>query len=150
MKIQTLVEYIKAKPKTIFLINGSGALITSFSLFGIGFLMQQYFGMPKSVLYILSIVVMFYAIYSLSCYFFLFKRIEKHIDKSEQKIINWQIFLKIIIIANSLYCVIMFFLLILHYKNLTILGIIYFIIEMIVIISLVVFEIKILKSDKLN
>lgn len=139
MNIQTAVEKVKASPKIIFLIDGIGALVTSLSLFGIGFWLQEYFGMPKSVLYILSSVVVFYAIYSLSCYFFLFDKLGKPVKK-------WQSFLKVIIAANSLYCVVMPFLLIFHFDRLTVLGINYFIFEMIVIIALVIFEIKVISN----
>ena len=136
MKLQTAVEKIQSNPKIIFLIDGIGALATSFSLFGIGFLLQEHFGMPKNILYALASVVAFYAIYSFSCYFFLFDKE----GKTEKK---WQSFLKVIIAANILYCVVMPFLLMFNYETLTVLGIAYFIFEIIVILSLVFFEIKV-------
>ncbi|WP_338759292.1 hypothetical protein WAF17_11455 [Bernardetia sp. ABR2-2B] len=134
MDIQTAVEKVKSNPKVIFLIDGIGALVTSLSLFGIGFLLQEHFGMPKNILYVLSSIVAFYAIYSFSCYFFLF-------DKNTTK--KWQSYLKVIITANILYCVVMPFLLMFHYESLTVLGISYFIFEIIVILTLVFFEIKV-------
>ncbi|WP_375563145.1 hypothetical protein ACE193_11620 [Bernardetia sp. OM2101] len=138
MNIQKTVENLKANPKVIFLIDGIGALVTSFSLFGIGFWLSNYFGMPKSILYILSSIVAFYAVYSISCYFFLFDKLGK--DK------NWQSFLKGIIAANSLYCIVMPFLMLFHYEDLTVLGMSYFIFEIIVILVLVVFEIKLVSK----
>ena len=139
MNTKSIVENLKANPKIIFLIDGIGALVTSFSLFGIAFFMQDYFGMPKRVLYILGCVVAFYAIYSLSCYFLLF-------DKFGKSKKNWQSFLKIIIAANSLYCVVMAFLLIQFNQSLSVLGFSYFIFEVIVIIALVTFEIKVVSK----
>ena len=136
MNIQKTVENLKANPKVIFLIDGIGALVTSFSLFGIGFWLSNYFGMPKNILYILSIIVAFYAFYSLSCYFFLFDKLGKT-DK------NWQSFLKVIIAANFAYCVVMPFLLVEFYQNLTALGFSYFIFEIMIILVLVVLEIKV-------
>lgn len=139
MNIQTAVEKVKTNPKIIFLIDGIGAVVTSLSLFGIGFLLQEYFGMPQNVLYILASVVVFYAIYSFSCYFFLF-------DKLGKALKNWQSFLKVIIVANSLYCVVMPFLLFEFYQNLTTLGFFYFIFEIMIILTLVVFELKVISK----
>lgn len=139
MNIQTTVESLKANPKVIFLIDGMGALVTSLSLFGIEFWLQEYFGMPKNVLYILSSVVAFYAVYSFSCYFFLF-------DKLGKTNKNWQSFLKVIIFANVMYCVAMPFLLVEFYQNLTTLGFFYFIFEIIIILTLVVFELKVISK----
>ncbi|WP_338793404.1 hypothetical protein [Bernardetia sp. MNP-M8] len=136
MNIQTAIEKVKSNPKVIFLIDGIGALVTSLSLFGIGFWLSDYFGMPKNILYILSSIVAFYAFYSLSCYFFLFDKLGKT-DK------NWQSFLKVIITANILYCTVMPFLMLFHYEGLTVLGMSYFIFEIFVILVLVVFEIKV-------
>ncbi len=135
MNIKSIVEQLKSNPKIIFLIDGIGALITFLSLFGIGFWLQEYFGMPQNVLYSLAFVGVFYAIYSLSCYFFLFDKIESSIKK-------WQSFLKVIIAANGLYCVALCFFLIYFYQSLTILGLIYFSLEISVITVLVVLEAK--------
>lgn len=136
MNTKSIVESLKANPKYIFLIDGIGALVTSFSLFGIAFFIQVHFGMHKTVLYILGFVVVFYALYSLSCYFLLFDKF----GKSKKK---WQSFLKVIIVANSFYCIVMSFLLVQFYQNLTVLGLTYFIFEIMVIVTLVFFEVKI-------
>ncbi len=140
MKIKPIAKKVelnlRTEPKNIFLIDGIGALVTFLFLFGIGFLVQEYFGIPKNVLYILAFVALFYAIYSFLCYFFLFDNFGKSLRK-------WQFFLKIIIIANSLYCMIIAFLLVLFYQNLTVLGLSYFILEIGVIIILVILETRI-------
>lgn len=135
MSIKSIVEQLKSKPKTIFLIDGIGALITFLSLFGIGFWLHEYFGMPQSVLYSLAIIAIFYCVYAFFCYFSLFDKFGKAVKK-------WQCFLKVIIVANSLYCVLLFFLLIYFYQNITILGFIYFTLEISVITILVILEMK--------
>jgi hypothetical protein len=140
MNLKSIVEQLKSNPKIIFLIDGIGAVITFLSLFGIGFFLQEYFGMPKNVLYSLGFVVVFFAIYSLSGYFLLFDKIGK-----ARK--NWQSFLKVISIVNSLYCVLMTFLLIQFNQNLTILGFSYFTLEIVVIITLVILEIKVASKE---
>lgn len=135
MNLKSIIQQLKSNPKNIFLIDGIGALITFLSLFGIGFWLQEYFGMPATILYSLGFVVVFYAIYSFSCYFFLFDKIGNALKK-------WQSFLKVIIAANSLYCVILFFLLIYFYQSLTILGFTYFSLEISIITVLVILEMK--------
>lgn len=57
MKFQTAVEKVKSNPKVIFLMDGAEALVTSFSLFGIGFLLQEQFRMPKNILFVLASIV---------------------------------------------------------------------------------------------
>jgi hypothetical protein len=58
---------------------------------------------------------------------------------------KWQIFLKIIAFANLFYCFITFGLVIYYFNSITILGIMYFIIEKIIVIPLAVFELKLTK-----
>ena len=139
MNIKSIVEELKANPKNIFLIDGMGALITFLSLFGIGFWLHHYFGIPQSVLYSLAMVAIFYCVYAFSCYFFLFPKL---VDKTGNAVKKWQSFLKVIIAANSLYCVILFFLLIYFYASLTVLGFTYFAFEISVITVLVILEMK--------
>ena len=143
MNMHTLVDKVESTPKVIFLVDGIGALITFLSLFGIGFFLQKHFGMPKNVLYILSFIVALYAIYSLLCYFLLFKKRSSGLESRKR---NWQSFLKVIIVANSLYCVAMLLLLIQFYQTLTVLGLTYFIFEVMIIMILVLLEIKLISK----
>ncbi len=116
----------------VFLIDGIGA---SMSVLFLGLLLpsfEAYFGMPKNVLYGLATLASILAIYSLSCYFF--------------KVKNWQFFLKTIIFANILYCCLSLILMIYFYQKLSTLGLTYFLLEKIVVLILVVFEIKIIKN----
>jgi len=121
-----MIDKLTSNPKQLFLIDGFGALLTAFFLVVILAGFEDRFGMPRSVLYGLSLAVSIYAIYSFSCYFFLRSK--------------WRPYLKAIAMANLLYCLITIALVFCFYQSLTILGLIYFFLEVIVICGLVIIE----------
>ncbi len=114
--------------KKLFLIDCLGALISAFLL---GIVLVKYklqIRMPVDVLYLLAAIAGVFAIYSSICYF-TFKQ-------------NGKPFLIAIAIANLLYCFLTIGLVIYFFAELTTLGMIYFIGELIVILTLVYFEVK--------
>jgi len=113
-------------PKNIFLIDSIGAFLTAFFLIGILARFEEFFGMPPTVLYTLSFIACVYAVYSFCCYFFLAG--------------NWLPFLQVIAIANLVYCFLTISFVIYFYQKLTSLGLIYFLLELIVLCSLIVVE----------
>ncbi len=113
----------------MLLLDGLGALLTLLFLIGILVPFEAYFGMPKNVLYSLAIVAGLFAIYSLGSYFFLKK--------------NWSPFLRGIAVANLLYCVATLGLVVYHFEKLTVLGVGYFLLEMVIIVVLVVVELRV-------
>ena len=115
-------------PKQLFLIDSLGALVSAFML-GVVLVQFENTGMPKNILYLLSFIPCVFAIYSFSCFLIMPK--------------NWRFLLKVIAIANLLYCCLTLILMINLYQNLTVLGFIYFICEIIVVIILVIVELKI-------
>lgn len=122
-------KFVSSPPK-IFLVDGLGALLTAF-IVGIVFTnFQESIGMPKVVLIALALIAVVFCIYSLSCFLFLKN--------------NWKPFLKAIAIANLFYCIITAVLIITFFHQITILGLLYFIGEIIVIAVLVYFEFSIL------
>lgn len=123
----------KLNPRILFLVDGLGALTTAFFLFVILKTYNDYFGMPQLILNYLSIIAVLLSIYSMSCFFLLKSR--------------WQIFLRIIGIANLLYSALTLSLLIYFYSILTILGITYFLLEILIICGLVYLELKTLDSE---
>lgn len=115
--------------QNIFLIDGIGALVSAFFL---GFILVRFnelVGMPVQVLYFLSIIPIFFAVYSLSRYFI--------------KPTAWRKQLKAIAIANLLYCFVTSFCILMHYQELAPLGFVYFISEIVIILILVNIEWKI-------
>ena len=125
---QNFLNRLKTNPKRIFLIDAFGALLTTISLFGILAQLEQYFGMPKNTLYLLSGIAFCLFTYSISCH---------RLIKS-----NWKPFLRILIICNIIYLLISLGLMIKYSEKLTELGWTYFILELIVIGIIVIVEYK--------
>ncbi len=132
MIINKLLDRIN--PEKLFLIDSIGALVTAFML---GFVLVQFqniFGVPKDILYILSLIALIYSIYSFVCYL----KIKT----------TWRPFLKGIAIANLTYCLITIGLMISLHSQITYLGILYFSSEVIIILGLVILELK--KAAKIS
>jgi len=124
-----ILDRITLNPKSLFLIDGLGALLTAFLTGVLLRMFEEAFGMPQKHLIILSILAGIFAIYSMSCYFFVGKK--------------WRIFLRIIAIANLLYCFLTAGLVMYLYQQLTILGVIYFVAEILIVIALVYVELSV-------
>ncbi|UFH31879.1 hypothetical protein LNP04_18220 [Chryseobacterium sp. C-71] len=130
--INNLINYLSVKPKIFFLMDSLGAFFTAFFLFAVMRSLNVYFGMPEIVLTYLSAIAGLFCIYSFSCFLFLKER--------------WALFIRIIAVANFLYCVATLGLLIKYYSFLTILGTTYFLTEIIVITLLGFVELKVARS----
>ncbi|MBP6333929.1 MAG: hypothetical protein KA444_00550 [Bacteroidia bacterium] len=115
--------------KKLFLLDSLGALLSTFLLGVVLVSYQSHFGMPVSVLYFLSGIAAIFFAYSFLCY----------LIPNE----NWRPFLKLIAIANLLYAFLSFGLVLYFKSEITPLGWIYFLAEVIVIAQLVRFELKI-------
>lgn len=132
--INKLINHFLEKPKTLFLVDGVGAILTAFVLFVIMRQLNEYFGMHKTVLTCLSVIACFFCIYSATCFLFLKSR--------------WTLFINIIGISNLLYCFLTMGLLIKYHALLTTIGVIYFIAEIAIICALGYIEIKVAKEIK--
>jgi uncharacterized membrane protein YuzA (DUF378 family) len=132
IKLQPTIDKIILNPKLIFLIDGFGAILSVFLLGFVLVQLENIIGMPSQTLYILAGIAGVFSVYSFFCAF----RITK----------KWKTFLKIIALANLFYCLLTFLLLFYHHSELTSLGIIYFILEMILIVGLAIVELKIANS----
>lgn len=127
--IEHTVAFFSKKPRTLFLLDGLGAALTSFSLFFVVGHYEQYFGMPIHVLTYLSVLGLVYCLYSMSCSFLLTS--------------YWTPYLRIIGISNLLYCMVTMTLLYAYYHVLTPMGLAYFSGEILIIVSLVYIELRI-------
>ena len=124
------IEYITAKvtsnPRILFLIDGIGALLSAFFL---GFVLTRFervFGMPEKALYFLALFPILFAIYDFIVYFI----------KSN----NWILSIQIIAFANLIYSLISILLIYQYFQQLTVLGVIYFLLELLIISTLVIIE----------
>jgi len=116
-------------PKKLFLIDGLGALLTAALLAFLLANLESFFGMPQRILYPLAVVALAFAIYSFSCFSFLKK--------------NWGRFLIVIALANLTYCAVTLYFIISLFEQLTIWGILYFIGEILIVVSLAVVELRV-------
>ena len=80
----------------------------------------------------LSAIALVFCVYSISCFFF--------VDQA------WRPFLKAIVIANVTYCVLTLGLVVYFYPQVTILGLTYFLLEIVVVGGLVYIEINTLAN----
>ncbi len=120
-------------PRKMLLFDGIGAM---FSAFMLGVVLVQFnssFNMPVSVLQLLALVACVFAVYSFGCYLF-----AKQNDK---------LYLSVISVANLLYCCLTAWLVFTNSKELSTLGLLYFIGEILVILSLVIVELKVAKQN---
>jgi hypothetical protein len=130
--IQKLINHFTEKQKTLFLIDGIGAIVTALSLFVIAQRFNDYFGMPKNTLTYLSLIAVCFCIYSISC--------------SVSLKGKFATFIRAIAIANILYCALIFGLIISNYSILTLIGKTYFLIELIIIGILSYVELNVAKE----
>ncbi len=116
--------------KKIFLIDAIGAFSTAFLLYFLLLRFNIYFGMPLPLLYPLISIALLLMLFSLGCYYFLYT--------------DWKPYLKALILANSLYSCLTISLVWYCYSQLTPLGIVYFLLENIVIGFLIGLEWRLL------
>jgi len=132
-QMNKILDRFVLNPKRLFLIDSLGALLTAFLT---GVMLRKFeadFGMPQKHLNVLSILACVFSIYSISCHFFVGK--------------NWRIYLKIIAISNLIYCVFTAGLVMILYQQLTILGVIYFVGEILIVIGLVYTELSVASKN---
>ena len=132
MIFDQIINKMTLKPRAMFLIDGFGALTSAFLLGVILTKFESTFGMPLKALYFLALLPCIFAIYDFSCYWQIIK--------------NWRPFLKTIAIANLLYCGISIGFVVHHYEELTTLGLVYFLLELAIVIMLASIEFKTAKG----
>ncbi|MBL7979284.1 MAG: hypothetical protein JNN12_13170 [Bacteroidetes Order II. Incertae sedis bacterium] len=115
-------------PKTLFLIDGIGALISTFSLAVVLSTFHGFFGVPEKVLTWLSAIAFGFSLYSLAC----FGLLKNH----------FRPFLVLIGIANLLYCCFTIALIILHSPEITFWSVAYFALEIGILVPLAAIELK--------
>lgn len=112
--------------RILFLIDGLGALVTATFLAAILAQFESTFGMPSDVLYVLAAIALVFAVYSLTCYY-----------KSPE---TWARFLRGIAAANLFYCMLTVALMTWFRKDITWIGVAYFVGEIVIIAGLAIYE----------
>ncbi|MBK7425545.1 MAG: hypothetical protein IPI60_00130 [Saprospiraceae bacterium] len=126
IKIKSLSIYFEKHPGRIFAADGLGALLSALCLGIILPIFEDAFGMPLQILYLLAFIAIILAAYSFFCYTFI-TRDKRH-------------FLKLIILANVLYCILTVVMVIYFFQKLTKWDLTYFILESLVILFLIRLE----------
>jgi hypothetical protein len=124
--IKSAIDYFSGEPKKLFLLDGLGGAFTTCSLFFVVSNYTEYFGMSANIATYLSAIGLVYCTYSMLCYFLLSG--------------NWTPYLRIIATGNFLYCILTMAFLYTYYKNLTRIGLTYFLGEMLIIALLAYIE----------
>ncbi len=120
---------MQLKSKTLFLLDGIGALLSATILGGIFPKFEHSIGMPVNTLYFLAFFPVVFLIYDMYCYLVLKKNFGKWLTG--------------IAVANLVYCGISVLSIYYHYENLTHWGFAYFLLEIAIIIILARIELKV-------
>jgi len=123
------INVINVKPKALFLVDCLGALLSAILYLLVLANYNDFFGLPAKELNYLGFLAIIYTIYSFTCYAIYLN--------------FWQPFMKAIAIANLVHCCITIFLIFYYAQQITIWGILYFAGELIIVIPLAIWELKI-------
>ncbi|WP_109300025.1 hypothetical protein [Aquimarina sp. AU474] len=118
-----------SKPKTLFLFDGIGALLSALILGSVFPMFIHVIGLPVDILYFLAFFPVVFLIYDICCYVSVKKKFRKWLTG--------------IAILNLLYCGISIWSICSHYEHLTPLGFVYFLLEITIIVVLVIVELKV-------
>jgi hypothetical protein len=124
--IKQMIDRIN--PYQLFLVDGIGAMNSSVMLGLVLARFEKIFGMPTSTLYPLAFLALLFSVYSFACF--------------AMKPGNWKPYLKTIAIVNLLYCSLTLFLISYLHQKITLLGLAYFMLEIMVVTLLAGIELK--------
>jgi len=119
---------ISNRAKKLFLVDSFGALLSAVLLAGVLAQFEQFIGLPSWILYLLAAIAMIFAAFSLFC----FLRVDS----------NWQSYLHTIAILNISYSGLTIVFLISNWITLTVYGLLYFSIELSLVLLLAYTELK--------
>lgn len=121
-----------SNPKSLFLLDSFGALLTTILLYFFLRNFNTFFGLSKDIFEYLSLIALIFFIFSISCFFLV------------RQNLKW--FLKIICTANILYCFLTLGIILYYYQSISVFGIVYFLGEIGVITGIVFLEIKMIRE----
>lgn len=123
-----IINYTVLNPKKIFLVDGFGALISAFIQGYIFTKFQSFIGISLITLYFLTSIAVLLILYNTYCYL-----------KTNS---NSYLYLRRLVIMNFIYSFISLFLVFIHSKTITSLGLGYISIEVTIITLLTIIELK--------
>lgn len=117
-----------SQPKTIFLIDSLGAWLSAFFLFAVLRPYHELVGLPENVLALLAGIAISLSVFSLSAYFWARTK--------------WRVFLGTVALMNTLYVLFTLVILVIHRETLSLWGLLYFIGELFIVLTLIGVEIR--------
>jgi len=126
--MRKLIDWVNHNPKNIFIVDGLGALLSAFLLGVVLVKLEYIFGIPKSMLYVLAFIPCVFVVYDIISYLINNK--------------NQSQFIRYIAYLNIGYCFLSIGMAINHYENITIFGWIYIFLELLILIWLSIYELK--------
>lgn len=124
-----LVERLVRSPRTLFLVDGAGALVTAVLVGVVLPTLGEHIGTPRPVLRALALTAAVFAAYSLTC--------------AATRPARWPGYLRGIALANAGYCVVTATLLVQFTTALRALDWLYFVGEIVVMCALVTLELRV-------
>ena len=131
MLFNQVKKTLDENPRMLFAIDGVGAILSAFLLGVILVKFESIFGIPSRTLYLLASFPILFGMYDFYCYR----------DKKDQS----GPYLKGIAIANFLYCLLSISVAFYHFSTITYLGWTYILLEVLIVITLALFEFKVAK-----
>ncbi|SNT28287.1 hypothetical protein SAMN05421640_3163 [Ekhidna lutea] len=114
--------------RKLFLIDSIGAILSAILLGYVLVEFQSLIGMPEDILKVLAGIASLFFLYSISCFLV--------------NPMNAETRLRTIAIANLLYCLATLILIIIYFDQLTLLGLSYFLLEIIIIVAIARLELR--------
>jgi putative flippase GtrA len=121
-----MISRFEANPRQLFLVDGIGALISSFMLAIVLVKLESIFGIPSLVLYFLASFPILFALFDIYCYV--------QLNNSSVH------YLKIISLLNLSYCCLSIGLALFHFEVITGLGLAYLALEILIVFALAFIE----------
>jgi hypothetical protein len=129
MTLEQVIAHLYENPRKLFLIDGIGAVLSTFLLGVVLVRFEVFFGIPRSTLYTLATFPIILAVYDVYCY-----------QKDTQKLSR---LLKGIAMMNLLYCLISIGFALIHHQTISYWGCTYIIVEISILIFLAILELKV-------
>lgn len=127
-----LIERFVHRPRTLFLVDGAGALVTALTIGVVLPALGEYIGTPRPVLRALALTAAVFAAYSLTC--------------AAIHPTRWPSYLQGIALANAGYCLVTAALLVRLRATLHALDWLYFVGEIVVVLALVTLELRVARA----
>lgn len=127
-----LIERLARSPRTLFLVDGVGALVTALTVGVVLPALGEYIGAPRPVLRALALTAAVFAAYSLTC--------------AATQPTRWPGYLRGIALANAGYCLVTAAVLVRFAAALQLLDWLYFVGEIVVVGALVALELRVARA----